>query len=458
MADESPRRDRKDIAVGVTNDHIDAARDEWKQIGHVAFHKKYRTKAAAKFLICDPDGTEYDAKAILFAARQYAGLDGANAEFDGDRVTVQVPLVERGYEVREIADRKRDVREPDYWWSRRPGENLWMEITRRPDIGGDLKAPIEARGGRSTPGYALLSCVAAGDLVIHYNGVAEQIVGVSVATGEQYFDPILWAARGTSARESEEKPSWKPGLYVSITEFTPLQPPLNRAEIQQRTEAILQVARTLGTSVGGSLYFPFTKYGDGVRAYQSYFAKFPRDLLAVFPEVAEVIRSLGSDPLERIPFQTEEESVQAAVEEASGKRRVRKPGSKQGRRPMDPKVKAAIEAHAMNAATEYFETLGTVTDVSGSSSYDLVVLIDGTEWHVEVKGTSTLGEAVNVTPNEVAHAHDHPNVAMFIVSEIVVTLTPDGPITSGGTVHLFHPWDIEDGTLVPTHYEWKRPK
>ena len=55
---------------------------------------------------------------------------------------------------------------PGHWWDGQPDQNLWMEITRRPDIGGDLKAPIEARGGRSTAGYALLESVVAGDLIV----------------------------------------------------------------------------------------------------------------------------------------------------------------------------------------------------------------------------------------------------------------------------------------------------
>jgi len=452
-----PGRDRKDIAVGVTSAEIDAARAEWRQLGAAAFHRKYATRTAAKFVIVDADGSEYDAKAILFAARKYAGLDGKNSDFDGDRTTVSEPLIARGYMVREItAPTPRKVQR-DYWWDGRAGENLWMEITRRPDIGADLKAPLDARGGRGTAGYDLLNGVNAGDIVIHYNSAAEQIEGVSVATGEQYFSPILWAARGTSARANAERPTWKPGHYVSITDYVPLQEPVNRQQIQARAKDILEVHKLLAASSKGSLYFPFTPYRNGVRAYQSYFAKFPRALLSVFPEVGEAIRSLGPAPLDRIPFQTDGESLQAAVEEASGKRRVRKFRRKQGRRPMDPKVKAAIEAHAMNAATEYFETLGTVSDVSGSSSYDLVVLINGTEWHVEVKGTSTLGEAVNLTPNEVAHANEHPHVAMLILSEIEVTHTADGPVTSGGGVHLFHPWNINVGTLSPTNYEWKRP-
>lgn len=103
------RRDRKDIAEGLSNADIDAARSEWILLGPMQFHQKYGTSRAAKFVIADPDGTEYDAKAILFAARQIAGLDGANSDFDGDRKTVAEPLENLGYVVEDITNQDDDL-------------------------------------------------------------------------------------------------------------------------------------------------------------------------------------------------------------------------------------------------------------------------------------------------------------------------------------------------------------
>ncbi len=100
---DTPRRDRKDIAVGITTIAIDAARQEWREIGADAFHAKYQTSRAAKFIVADPDGTEYDAKAILYAARVMSGLDGHNSDFDGDRQTVMEPLAALGYVVEDIS-------------------------------------------------------------------------------------------------------------------------------------------------------------------------------------------------------------------------------------------------------------------------------------------------------------------------------------------------------------------
>jgi hypothetical protein len=70
---------------------------------------------------------------------------------------------------------------PGYWWQRDADENVWMEITHRSDIGADLKAPSAARGGVATASYVLLPLVQPGDIVVHYDGRQEAIVGVSLA-------------------------------------------------------------------------------------------------------------------------------------------------------------------------------------------------------------------------------------------------------------------------------------
>ena len=58
---------------------------------------------------------------------------------------------------------------PGYWWEREAGETAWMEVTRRDDIGADLKAPSAARGGVTTASYVLVPQVQPGDVVVHYD-------------------------------------------------------------------------------------------------------------------------------------------------------------------------------------------------------------------------------------------------------------------------------------------------
>jgi hypothetical protein len=94
------------------------------------------------------------------------------------------------------------VEEPMYWWEGEPGENVFMEITRRDDIGANLQAPATARGGGTTASYSLVPLVRPGDVVIHYDSRQEAIVGISVATGSAEPSPIYWVSRGSYARRA----------------------------------------------------------------------------------------------------------------------------------------------------------------------------------------------------------------------------------------------------------------
>jgi hypothetical protein len=111
----------------------------------------------------------------------------------------------------------------------------------------------------------------------------------------------------------------------------------------------------------------------------------------------------------------------------------------------------------MNAAREHYETLGEVHDSSQGNPYDYVVIIDGEEWRVEVKGTQTNGEGILLTPREVQHARTFTRKALFVVSDLVVDSTKNGPVTSGGTITILHPWDMDESALKPTGYEYSLP-
>jgi hypothetical protein len=235
-------------------------------------------------------------------------------------------------------------------------------------------------------------------------------------------------------------------VYSPIDGFSVLDSPIDRAAILSRTEAILAVRDVLKSKTSEPLYFPFAPYRDGVRAYQSYLAKFPRELLAVFPELSPPL--LGLLETGETPSLSEADEAEQHVAELAGKRR-----SGQGRR-VDPLVRAAIEAHAMNAAYAHFSAFGTVEDKSSTESYDFAVRIDGIEWHVEVKGTSTDGNSVLLTPNEVKHARTYPYVALFVLSNIEVGGASEELTACGGTPLVLHPWVMDERSLLPTGFEY----
>lgn len=124
--------------------------------------------------------------------------------------------------------------------------------------------------------------------------------------------------------------------------------------------------------------------------------------------------------------------------------------SGQGRGLSTPE-RRAVEHHAMARARDHFEMRwDSVTDVSGSESYDLLCRRGNAELRVEVKGTTGGGDSVLLTRNEVQHARQHyPHVALFIVHGIQLTgRGTEAPSASGGHVRLFNPWDLDDGFVL----------
>lgn len=120
----------------------------------------------------------------------------------------------------------------------------------------------------------------------------------------------------------------------------------------------------------------------------------------------------------------------------------------------DPERRRAIELYAMaKAIGHYQKTWPTVEDVSATESFDLRCRDRQRELRIEVKGTSTAGETILLTRNEVGHAQDPQNrVALFVVSGILVDATNT---CSGGVVRVIEPWTPEVDRLVPLAYEYR---
>jgi hypothetical protein len=149
--------------------------------------------------------------------------------------------------------------------------NVWMEITRREDIGADLKAPSAARGGGVTGSYVLVPAVQPDDVVVHYDSRREAIVGASVATSPAAPAPIHWVARGTYARRAGAQPQWVPGLRVALDRYRKLEPAVTMSEIRShRGELLALRQRMQDRAAGQPIYFPWIPYLDTLRTFQSY--------------------------------------------------------------------------------------------------------------------------------------------------------------------------------------------
>ena len=119
-------------------------------------------------------------------------------------------------------------------------------------------------------------------------------------------------------------------------------------------------------------------------------------------------------------------------------------------------VRRALELRAMDLARTELSASGYTNfeDVSLTESFDFRCELDGQEIHVEVKGTTSRGERVLLTRNEVAHAREwFPHVVLAVVHGITVS-DASGTITAaGGTTRIVEKWELLDSALEPVSYE-----
>jgi hypothetical protein len=173
-------------------------------------------------------------------------------------------------------------------------------------------------------------------------------------------------------------------------------------------------------------------------------------------ELAAIVHRAQQSSGEGTPTAPEIEDARDAVARGAG-RRSRRGG--QGFR-QSAADRNAIDRHAMALATAHLEKAGwKVTDVSATHSYDLRCRRARKELHVEVKGTTSGGESVILTPNEVDHAREvYPDVALLIVHDVVLEYDADArPLAGGGKILLIDPWNIDaEGTLKPTGFTYTR--
>jgi hypothetical protein len=129
----------------------------------------------------------------------------------------------------------------------------------------------------------------------------------------------------------------------------------------------------------------------------------------------------------------------------------------------DSEVRKKVELYAEDRVVEDFTALGWTVHRVGRENrgYDLECTNDGGEiLHIEVKGTQTRGEKVELTENEVQHNREAADCgadhALYVVTQIEVSR--EGGITcSGGEPNCLWPWTIDERDLSPTKYSYSVP-
>ena len=129
----------------------------------------------------------------------------------------------------------------------------------------------------------------------------------------------------------------------------------------------------------------------------------------------------------------------------------------------DSEVRKKVELYAEDRAIEYFTRLGWAAQRVGQEKrgYDLECTNDADEvLHIEVKGTQTQGEKVELTENDVRHNREVVGCmaghALYVVTRIKVSR--EGGITcSEGEANCIWPWILDERDLVPTKYSYSVP-
>jgi len=133
-----------------------------------------------------------------------------------------------------------------------------------------------------------------------------------------------------------------------------------------------------------------------------------------------------------------------------------------GRIQRDTDRRRAVEEHAMELAKKHLITSGwrkeEISDTSATCPYDFECRRGRRKVRVEVKGLSGSRGLVTLTRGEVNHARtaDCP-MMLVIVSNIEVRDTKAGPKAKGGIVEVWDPWEIDEGRMTPSAFDYNPP-
>jgi len=145
---------------------------------------------------------------------------------------------------------------------------------------------------------------------------------------------------------------------------------------------------------------------------------------------------------------------QSTRKEAKEKRIYRKQGYLQNQ-----ERKRAIELYAMSIAAKHYEDLGfLVEDISSAESVDLKWSRNAEIRWVEVKGTSTFGEDILLTYNEVLRAESKEFITdLFIVHSVQFTRLDSEIAQGSGIIRILSDWRPERIHLTPIQYRYRIP-
>jgi 5-methylcytosine-specific restriction protein A len=180
------------------------------------------------------------------------------------------------------------MRPRQLWWQDNSAERYWLESTDRPDIGANLKAPAADASGRTNWRYTLFREANIDDIVYHYDVRQSAITSWSRVAGLPEELPIVWAARGSYARERGAQESEVVGYLVPLNSHSRLRQPLTLEALRSRTGQIKAILQKLPGKTRQAHYFPFElSERRPLRLLQGYAFKLPAEFVAAFPQLLD---------------------------------------------------------------------------------------------------------------------------------------------------------------------------
>jgi hypothetical protein len=123
----------------------------------------------------------------------------------------------------------------------------------------------------------------------------------------------------------------------------------------------------------------------------------------------------------------------------------------------DPVARKKIEQHAVFRAKTHFIKQGMTFVKELGKPYDLLFSKKGAPFFVEVKGTTTNGGKIILTPNEIAFAKNNKNqMALCVVSGIKLSGRGKSAVARGGKIKETRPWDPDTKKMKPISF-WYEP-
>ncbi|WP_198351504.1 protein NO VEIN domain-containing protein [Streptomyces typhae] len=330
------------------------------------------------------------------------------------------------------------------WWRHDPNERYWLEITNREDIGTNLLAPKTNDRGENYWSYALVREVRPGDLVLHWDkNHGPGVVGYSHVQGEAISSTIVWQSRGTYGRQrsaSGPEPAWE----APLSGYRKLERPVTQARLREIEPTVRALRNGLTEAVAGPLYFPFALSDTRpLRTAQGYLTKLPRALVESLPELRELRQTAVSEP-------HEPEAPEPSPAAPPGARRATGYGRQQ-----NAERRRAIERYAVDLVLSHYRSHDyEVEDVGAYSPWDVTARKDDTELHIEVKGSTTAREVIDLTEGEVRHA-EGVGTCLVVIDHIELG---DDLRCRGGRWRSWDDWSPARDELVATAYRYPLPK